>query len=619
LKKALVVVIVMVLGLGLFASAQTWTGGWDTDISIAPTATEFSNFITSFDSDLDVTYAIGGWTFGMKADFSVGGMDGLDFEADGVIGAFTFDVDMDFEPMYTTAVTTVYTGLEVLDSGDADDWANTCLQTPSWKYTTKTVTTTYTPAFDDLTASVDVSIAGVSFNGLFFLESTDSDATHTYTSWAFAGLPQQVASGTGITAQTASQITVTPTTKVGTGWRATLSGSFAGATLTSYTYFNLYEKFYNAGNSPYAHDYVSNSLKKYGTIYSLACSGCTPFFYEEYILIEGLAVFGDCLTLDIGVDFTCCDFQWVGFLFKDIALGIWGVDFDMLIKFETAAKTVTFEPEITLESGCFTIAGAIDYTSTAGFSLDGISIWGISYTHTFDGVTVSFAQTWDYTNNPLIGATSKLTHHDGSYLYFWKPDVNAGTTAAIALTGDHAGQWVLTAISCGYQQATVYNKLSLDFDADGCCGGAFDLDVDTYFGSIKTYDLSAVYGTYYFDDDSDGIYESGEWVEYLGALYGYAEYDTAMTTAVTEPPTATAVVAASTACSGCDTLATDKSESSKLVGFYGAGVPGSSILGWVESDADIVFGIGSNMAIGLGIDVAWWGWENISFSFELTF
>jgi hypothetical protein len=102
MKKALVLALTFVLGLGLFASAQTWEGTWDTDISIDPSATVFADFL-SFDSDLDIDFIVGGWTFGMTSDFSGIGLDGLGFTAEGVVGAFSFDVDMDFYPMKVTA------------------------------------------------------------------------------------------------------------------------------------------------------------------------------------------------------------------------------------------------------------------------------------------------------------------------------------------------------------------------------------------------------------------------------------------------------------------------------------------------------------------------------------
>jgi len=621
MKKALVLSLVLTLSLGFAAFAQTWVGTWDTDIVLDPSAVQFADFVT-FDSDLTVTYTIAGWDFGVDVDFSVGGMDGLDFDAGGSLGAFVFDVDIDFEPMYKTDTTVAYTTLAMQSAADQTT-LGTCssLQTDSWIYTGKTTTYTHVPAFDDLTATGEVSIAGVTINGLFFLESTDSDEAVAHTTWHFGTLPQQASSGGSVTSvsvnQSSSQVAVTPSTKVGSGWRLKLSGSFGGATVTSYTYFNLIEKMYNDGNSSSAHDYTYNSLKKYGSISGLACDGCSPAFYEQYALVEGLAFFNDCLTLDIGIRFTCCNFQWVGFLFKDIALGSF-MEFDMLIKFETTAKTVTMEPEITLENACFSIDAALDYTAGATFTLNAIEIEGFSYSQTFNGLTVAFAQSWDMTDNPLIGTASTITDYYNGYLHFWKPDANrfapsANTPAVDMATGE--GYWVLVDLACAKEVATVYNKLSIDYDADGCCGGAFDLDVDTYFGSVLAYNLTGVYGTYYYDILGDGTYAGlgTDIFEFLGPANGYADY-VALTDVTDEEPDATAAAAdPNDECDPCDT-ATYEDSDSMLVGYYGAGTAVYTILGWVETDADIVFGVGSNISIGVGIDVAWYGWDELSLS-----
>jgi len=159
----------------------------------------------------------------------------------------------------------------------------------------------------------------------------------------------------------------------------------------------------------------------------------------------------------------------------------------------------------------------------------------------------------------------------------------------------------------------VINKLSLDFDGDACCGGLFDLDVDTYFGSIKAYTLQNVYGTYYVDTD----FAAPGWsytVDFLGSANTYALWPDYV-----KDPTAGSSASVDAACDPCpaDPAVTFK-DSLQVKADYGTGTTLGSILGWVESDADIVFGVGSNISLGLGIDVAWWGWENISFSVEFT-
>jgi len=523
-----------------------------------------------------------------------------------VLGAFTFSADLDFEPMLLSSTATVYTGLQTTST-------NCLTDTTTWTYATKTVTKTYGPAFDDLTVEGSVSIAGLNFGGLFYLKGTDMDGSKTYSSWEFASWPMQFSQTQGATAYTALKDFVVPgTTKVGTGAKFTISGSFAGATITNYTYFNLVE-YSDWAVSSYDVDHIATKLQMSGTLAGLECEGCNVMFTRNYTLIEGLAPFGDCLTVDLAIDFSCCDFEGLSILFKDISLGCcWDLSFDFLVEFDTISKTMTLEPEMTFASACFTIAAEVVYSSENVIS--GIELEGLSYTHTFDGVAVSFAATWDQTDNPLIGTSGTITHYGASKVFFWKPDthaVDAEGKRIAAINASGAGHYVLDSAYCSYEQATVINKLSLDFDADACCGGLFDLDVDTYFGSVKKYTLQGIYGTYYVDDDCSGAWDEIDW---LGPVNKYVP---GPDTTANKAPT----VCSSTSADSCDPCftATTFKDYVKVDKDYDAGASiGGTILGWVESDADIVFGVGSNISLGLGIDVAWWGWENISFSVEFT-
>jgi len=591
--------MVMVLGLGLFVSAQTWEGTWDTDITVYPSAALFADFI-GFDSDLTVTYTVGGWDFSMDTDFSVGGMDGLGFDASGVLGAFTFSVNLDFEPMLLSSQLTTYT--------DLLPQTGSCLESVwTWDYDTKTVVSTYVPAFDDLTVEGSVNIAGLSFGGLFYLKGTDMDASKTYSNAYFAAVPKQFSQTTGETAFTVGTEVVLGTTTVGSGARFTIGGSFAGATITNYTYFNLSEYSYNyyMANIAEARTYIADSLTMSGVLEGVVCEGCGVAFTRNYTLIEGLAPFGDCLTVDLAIDFSCCDFEGLSILFKDISFGgAFGLSFDFLIEFDTISKTMTLEPEMTFAGDCFTIAAEVVYSSENVIS--GIELEGLSYTHAFNGVAVSFAATWDYYDNPLISWNSAITHYGASKVFFWKPDTHL-LGAAVDSAGD--GDYVLDFAYCTKEVATVINKLSLDFDADACCGGLFDLDVDTYFGSIKSYTLQNIYGTYYYDTACTGTWTE---VDFLGPDNKYVPGPD--TVANTVP---TVCSSTSDSCDACDQVTAFK-DYVKLDKDYDAGTTLGSMLGWVETDADIVFGVGSNISLGLGIDVAWWGWESISFSVEFT-
>ena len=617
MKKALVISLVMALGLGFGVLAQTWEGTWDTDIVIVPSAATFAGFISSFDSDLDVNFLVGGWDFGMTSDFSAAGLDGLGFTAEGALGAFSFDVDIDFIPMKVSKVETEYFGLGL--NTDANCLAQT---DSSIVYTSKTVKNTVGPAFDDLTVIGSVSIAGVSFEGLFYLKGTDTDAptTYSYYETTSVGGVKQFSNASGAMPTLASgTLSVASSTKVGSGAKFTLIGSFGGATLTSYTYFNIAESMYNdeveAPDKPSTED----ALKKYGSIDGLVCEGCTVMWSSEYILIEGLS-FGFCGAVDVAAEFTCCGFDHVAFLFKDIELGF-GIDLDFLVEFTTSAKTMTLVPEITLSGVCFVIQTELDYSNQ---TITGLQIEGLTATQVYGGLTVSFAATWDYTDNPLISTASTITHDFGTVVYFWKPDTKYSDLIDLddsktkpAVDNDGIGAWVLDSASCYYEKATVYNKLSLDYEADACCGGLFTISADTYFGTIATYTLEGVYGTYLFDENGTAWEVN---YDYLGAdnqfVDGIKTGTTHNTINSTDQPFWKEATASDDDCLPCPSddvvgaveyLLLDKD--------YTVGSSVTSLFGWVESDIDLSIGVASNVTLDLGVDIAWWGWESLSFGF----
>ena len=624
MKKALVVAMVMVLGLGLFASAQTWEGTWDSKITFAPAAIQLADLL-SFSSGLDVTYTVGGWDFGAVTGFSSLGLSSLSFTAVGVMGAFSFDAAMAFKPMQLSTQQTEWVNVK------ADPGTTACLQTPSWVFDSKTITKTYAPAFDKLLVESTVSIAGISFDGLFGLKGADNANSVTYSTYYFDKFPTQVAktdngsltfipltaTGTGTYDK---PLVVASSTKVGTGARIIISGSFAGATITSYTYFNMVESMYNDEVTGTTH--IRDSLKKYGTVGSLACDGCSVFFNEEYILIEGLTPFGDCLTVDASVDFSCCDFLGANFLFKDISLGFGGISLDFLVGFTTTSKTMTLEPQMTIAAGdCFSIAGTIGWDAATS-TITGVKIGGLSYTHAFDGVTVSFAATWDQTENPLIGTKGTIKHNSTSKMYFWVPDTHASTkidatpggsnVPAITATGE--GDWALWHAYCSYEEATVINKLSLEYGADGCCDGSFSFTSDTYFGSVERYTLKGVYGTYYYDANDNGTYAANETVDFWGTAYGYVKNPD-----VTAAPTATKDSAADV-CANCDAV-DSVSESLKATSYYGTGTAVSTLLGWVETDAElgVALDTGGTFTLTAGLKSAWYGWKSLSLGFKFEF
>ena len=620
MKKALVLALMLVVGLSAFAWAQAWEGDWSTTISFSPSATVLSDLVT-FSSSLDVTYTVGGWDFESKSGFNASGLSSLSFKATGTLGAFTFTGNMAFKPLNLVSQDIKYIGLApVTQTGSkyVVDEVETCLQTPSWTYDKKIVTKSYAPAFDKLTLESSVSIAGIDVSGLLYLKGVDNAQAVTYSTYEFTDFPTQVGktgttSFTYVPASSSSALTVESTTKVGTGGKLTVSGSFAGATVTSYTFFNLTEPFYNTKMAPYGKTYLKDALKLYGTPSGLACDGCSFFFNREYVLIEGIALFNDCLTLDASFDFSCCDFEGANFLFKDIDLGIAGITLDFEVSFTTTSKTMELKPEITFAADCFTIAGQVDWADN---TISGIEILGLSYSHDFNGVTVSFAATFNPADNPLVGryGLGTITHYGASKMHFWIPDTNASNltlnssnqATQPAIDANGSGNWAMWDVYCSKEVATVINKLSIDYDGDSCCGGAVSFSVDTYFGTLKRYTLQAVYGTYYIDLNNDGDFaDTGEDIDFFGTDYEYT--DATGKTA----PTATVAKESSDPCLACSSdLAV--SEYVKTYPDYGTGTDVSTLLGWIETDADFSVGVGSGFSLTAGIDAAWYGWKSLS-------
>jgi len=614
MKKVFVIAITMILGLGLFAFAQgTVSGDWDTEFSIYPSAGAFEDFVAGLTSKLEVDYTMGGWVFAMKSTFKVAGLTGMDFEADGTLGAFTLDLDVDFDPHVLATTATSYTSLTYVEACSSS-FAGLGV---SW--TKKTVANTYTAAFDDLKAAASLSIGGVELGTVFFLEGKDSEYAETKTGLWIAATPAYTSTTTSHpdVTQTGS-LTVADTTNVGSGFKLSASGDLGGASVTGLLYLNLSEYSYNDYNAGYVPIYVKDTFKKSG-VYSVVCDDCIPRFTGAEIILEDVSF--ACASVSTGVAFDCCGFENVKFLVEDIGLG-WDVDFDLLLTFTPKTKGITIEPDITLSNACFTIDAAVHYTHTeaTAFQISGIDIRGLSLEYSFDGITFVSDTSWDLANHPILGGYYYSgTIYSPTKIYVWQPDTDAteATTTYVAATDtctiDSAtpavdmttgeGYWELTSFAC--EQAKAWEKFSIDVDGDSCCGGAFDFSVDFYFGDV-TY-LSDLDGTYYFDANYDGTYAETAGVEYL-VIYGTQD--------PTDVPSVTGWTSGCNCCP-CDDCAMEVDEVEWDADYTAK--TANRLFDWIETDIDVSIGIGSNLTLTLGVDVNLWGWEDLTVGFDLTF
>jgi hypothetical protein len=125
MKRALVLSLICVVGFAFSGLAATLSGSWDTDVTVYPQQTYFFNAI-ELTSVLTVIYKVGDWTFTSVTALDQDGWTDQDFAVDGVLGAFTIESDLGFDPAGV--------------------------------------------AFDEWVTTAGVSIAGVSFGSTFTLE-----------------------------------------------------------------------------------------------------------------------------------------------------------------------------------------------------------------------------------------------------------------------------------------------------------------------------------------------------------------------------------------------------------------------------------------------------------------
>jgi len=626
MKKALVVTFVLVLGLGFAAFADgALSGVWDTDVSLYPAASVFGDFIKSFTSKVDVDYTIGGFTFGMESTFGVLGLTGVDFDADGTLGAFTFGFDIDFSPMILTkeltSITTAAGG--AIASTLLYSTVTCATQTYSaisWSSFTKTVSKTYVAGFDDLTADVSVSIAGVNLGGLLFLEGKDSEASIEYTTWYATTFPSAavnvVQSGT---------VTVADPTAQGAGYKLTGSGTFNGATLTGRGYFNLSERSYNTNMAIYGYStYVADTFKKAG-VYSLTCDDCISRFTSAELILEDVSF--ACTEISAGVYFNCCGFSSVKFLLEDIGLGCcWDLGFDLLITFTDTSKSLKIDPQITFANACFTIEAGIllndtlvSSTSETDLRITGVDIYALGLTYTWNGITFTSWTSFDIATHPILSSAYYGGIVSGpSKISLWQPDLDkvtatftydeendtctvSGVSGAISTTG--LGYYELTSIAC--EQAKAWEMFKIEVDGDSCCGGAFDISAAFYFGDLEY--LSDLDGWYYVDLNGDGDYaDTNEYFKFYGDAAAPDSVDTITSWS------------AGCNCCPCD----DCSQEVNAIDWdenWTAVSNTNRLFDWLETDVDVVIGVGSAFDITFGLDVTNWGWEDFTFGFAFTF
>ena len=161
MKKALVLSLILALGLGFAATAANGlSGGAEIALGIAPGA----SMITGLDMTLTVDYTISDWVFGSESTFGIAGYSAQAFTVAGTLGAFSLSTTLNFAPMAVTEWTWPVYAYTWLVS-DLSTQVSFC---DLWVPTA----TAYGPRFLDWTAQANVSIAGVSFEALVYMDNS---------------------------------------------------------------------------------------------------------------------------------------------------------------------------------------------------------------------------------------------------------------------------------------------------------------------------------------------------------------------------------------------------------------------------------------------------------------
>lgn len=562
MKKALVLIVIGLFSFGAFA-ADGLSGEWSTSIGVNPGAVELVDFFSTFSSSLDVTYTLGDWDFNSLSSFDKDGWADQAFTVSGVLGAFTASTVMNFSPVVVTQVVYEDLGLQTASYPLAGGFE--CI-------TMVEDTVTMAPMFDDWKVEASVSIAGVNFGGLFFLEGLSGIQTKDL-------LYFYIADGADVWVQTGSSVSSGKT--LGSGMRISVSGDVAGATLTNYTYFNLSQA-----------DATSKVgcpvIGKKSTI-SIANEGCGVTFTENYTMLEGLT-FG-CYDFDIALKMTCAGFSYIQFIASEIPLFGWA-NLTFGIKFTTTDKILGLCGTLdSLGDACFALDVGLNTISSAGAVISGLEIYGITMSYTWGGVSFESDTSFNTTKHAIHSAL-----YGGEELGFWVPvcpwytvsvcesDCFDDVITLVAANPITEGYGYYEPICVETEKYEIFESFKIDVDGDSCCGGLIDFSVATYFGNH--YELTG-FGVYY------AALNASAWTN-------IATYGTVATADVPDAPTASALT--------CQTATASTWTAT-----------GKTLFDWVKTSIDLELGIGPNWTADFGLSVTAFGWDQFSFGFTLEF
>jgi len=187
-------------------------------------------------------------------------------------------------------------------------------------------------------------------------------------------------------------------------------------------------------------------------------------FTGEKVTVSGWS-FGCVEDIATTLYMTCEGFDFFRFDLTGIDVGLSWLTFDVELTFQLQTKSIVLTPTLVLgNAACIDVYAAIltdaqDNTIYGGFaSLTGISLYGLGFTYSWDGVTVR--------------------------------DLTVLDTSCYAITTPEYGsaiEEITEALKDGHEFYPDYWELiSIEVVGDGCCGGSSTFLANTYFNKNET-------------------------------------------------------------------------------------------------------------------------------------
>jgi len=187
-------------------------------------------------------------------------------------------------------------------------------------------------------------------------------------------------------------------------------------------------------------------------------------FTGEKVTVSGWS-FGCVEDIATTLYMTCEGFDFIKFELSGIDVGLCWLSFDVELKFKVQTKSIVLTPTLVLgETVCIDVYAAVltdaqDNTIFGSFtSLTGISLYGLGFTSSWDGVTIK--------------------------------DVTVLDTGHYAITTPEYGsviEEIVEALQDGHEFYPDYWELfSIAVTGDGCCGGSYTFLANTYFDRTAT-------------------------------------------------------------------------------------------------------------------------------------